>query len=92
MALGNRYALELEFDFKGNLLSNEKQFATNYKTTINWSSLTGQANVGAIDTVASSSLATGTITSSIEYDALDRSNSRSTVSSAGYALYLLSNY
>ena len=31
----SRVVKNTDFDFKGNLLSNEKQFATNYKTTIN---------------------------------------------------------
>ncbi|MFO0553356.1 MAG: toxin TcdB middle/C-terminal domain-containing protein [Polyangiaceae bacterium] len=63
------------FDFKGNLLASERQLATTYDATVDWSALATDTTVTALESHAASSLETEVFTETRAYDALNRPTS-----------------
>ncbi|MBI1185565.1 hypothetical protein GC194_14960 [bacterium] len=59
-------------DFKGNPLSTEKVYASDYINRIDWSAIGGLTSLSTIDSTAASQLESETFTSTITYDALNR--------------------
>ncbi len=62
----------ISYDFKGNLLSSSRHIATEYHQTPNWDVINGLTDVNAIWTAAQAQLTTGSYSSSMTYDALNR--------------------
>ncbi|MFO0553353.1 MAG: RHS repeat-associated core domain-containing protein [Polyangiaceae bacterium] len=62
-------------DFKGNLLASERQLATTYDATVDWSALATDTTVTALESHAASSLETEVFTETRAYDALNRPTS-----------------
>lgn len=62
----------MAFDFKGNLLASERQLATTYQTSPDWSPLDGISDVAALLAAAASELEPESYSQSTEYDALNR--------------------
>ncbi len=62
----------IAYDFKGNLLSSSRHIATEYHQTPNWDVISGLTDVNAIWTAAQARLETGSYSSNLTYDALNR--------------------
>lgn len=61
-----------EYDFKGNLLRNNRKLAKTYKEIVDWSLLCNLTDVQDIAHASAPLLETGIFTSATEYDALNR--------------------
>ncbi len=64
-----------QYDFKGNLLSSNRQLAREYRQQVDWLPLASLTNPQDIATAAAPLLETETFTSSTTYDALNRPTS-----------------
>lgn len=60
------------YDFKGNPTASERRFATEYRTTIDWTGLATAPDIASMETAAAASLSGLTYTGTVEYDALGR--------------------
>jgi len=60
------------YDFKGNLLEGRRRLAHEYRSTMDWSDLTDQSDLAAIESAAEPFLEDRQFTSRTTYDALDR--------------------
>ncbi|MFL5624171.1 MAG: toxin TcdB middle/N-terminal domain-containing protein, partial [Ktedonobacteraceae bacterium] len=67
-----------QYDFKGNLLSSNRQLTHEYRQQVDWSPLASLTNPQDIATAAAPLLETETFTSSTTYDALNRPTSSTT--------------
>ncbi len=62
----------LAFDFKGNPLQTQRQLATTYDATVDWTALATLTTVSALEAAAAPSLEAETFTETRQYDALNR--------------------
>lgn len=68
----------LEYDFKGNLLANERRLCIDYKVTPDWIDLAAETDPGDIETAAAALLESETFTTAWTFDALGRVTTQTT--------------
>jgi len=81
---GAGLATNVNFDFKGNLLSSSRTLAKTYSSTPDWSAAGSDTNLGDIQTHTSADLESEVFTTSKTYDALDRVTSITTPDTSVY--------
>lgn len=69
---GAGVATDVQYDFKGNVLSSTRQLAIDYRQQVDWAALATLTDAQAINSQVDALLETETFTTGTEYDALNR--------------------